>query len=215
MRAELARLAEFGKDRPNPSGGIERGLTLPEITSLHGREFRSRQGRATSDRPSVDERRMAGPAATSWARVRATTAISACAEVRTLFVERRLPDRIAARLRRNRHRRRRPRLRRLVKAAARLIALALHWRWPIVAITEFPDQLSAIAAAKARAIAAAAVAELARRPRRPIGSTRTGPPKTGTGSTMRARAPRPFRCPMPGLSRWNSRGFVCSADPAC
>ena len=31
--AELARLAEFGKDRQDPSGGSERGLTAQEITA--------------------------------------------------------------------------------------------------------------------------------------------------------------------------------------
>ena len=54
-----------------------------------------------------------------------------------------------------------------------------------------------------------------RRSKRPTGSTRTGRPRTGTGSTMRARAPRPSRCPTPGLSRWNSRAFICSPGPAC
>ena len=43
-RAELARLAEFGKDRPDPSGGTERGLTAAGDHRLHGREFRARQG---------------------------------------------------------------------------------------------------------------------------------------------------------------------------
>ena len=31
MRSEIDRLAEFGKDRPDPSGGMERGLTAAEI----------------------------------------------------------------------------------------------------------------------------------------------------------------------------------------
>ncbi len=34
--AELARLAEFGKDRQDPSGRSERGLTAQEITAQRG-----------------------------------------------------------------------------------------------------------------------------------------------------------------------------------
>ena len=37
--SELARLAGFGKDRPDPSGGSERGLTLPEITAYMDANF--------------------------------------------------------------------------------------------------------------------------------------------------------------------------------
>src|ERR1700739_4411957 len=37
--AELARLAEFGKDRQDPSGELERGLTAQEITAYMDANF--------------------------------------------------------------------------------------------------------------------------------------------------------------------------------
>ena len=95
--SELERLAGFGKDRPNPSGGSERGLTLPEITSYMDANF----DRAKGARRPIDRQLMNG----EWPvllRVMGKGAgddrYLSVAEVRTLFVERRLPDRIAARL---------------------------------------------------------------------------------------------------------------------
>ena len=62
--AEIERLASFGKDRPNPmGGGVERGLTNGEITDLHERQFRARQGPSEGDRPQADGRRVAGAVA--------------------------------------------------------------------------------------------------------------------------------------------------------
>ena len=52
--SELERLAGFGKDR-RTVGRIRTRADAARDHDLHGREFRSRQGRATSDRPSVDE----------------------------------------------------------------------------------------------------------------------------------------------------------------
>ena len=58
--AEIARLAEFGKDRQDPCGGHRARADQPRDHGLHGREFRARQGPPTLVRPAVDERRMAG-----------------------------------------------------------------------------------------------------------------------------------------------------------
>src|SRR3954464_12635334 len=42
--AELARLAEFGKDRPDPCGGFERGLTSSEIVTYMNANFERAKG---------------------------------------------------------------------------------------------------------------------------------------------------------------------------
>ena len=42
--SEIERLAEFGKDCPDPCGGVERGLTASGDHDLHECEFRARQG---------------------------------------------------------------------------------------------------------------------------------------------------------------------------
>ena len=53
--AELARLAEFGKDRPDPSGGSERGLTAQEITTYMDANFERAKGtRRWIDRQLMD-----------------------------------------------------------------------------------------------------------------------------------------------------------------
>jgi hypothetical protein len=95
--AELERLAGFGKDRRDPAGGLERGLTLPEITSYMDANF----DRAKGARRPIDRQLMNS----EWPvllRILGKDAgqdrYLSVAEVRTLFVERRLPDRIAARL---------------------------------------------------------------------------------------------------------------------
>ena len=98
----------------------------------------------------------------------------------------------------------------LQSVAVALVALAGA---VIVAIAEFPDQVGR-SCRRSRNCCRRRCRTAAGRRRR-IGSTRTGRPRIGTGSTMRARAPRPSRCPMPGFSRWNSRAFICSRDPAC
>ena len=94
---ELARLAGFGEDRPDPAGGSERGLTLREITTYMDANF----DRAKGHRRRIDRRLMNG----EWpvlldimGKGDGEDRYLSVAEVRTLFVERRLPDRIAARL---------------------------------------------------------------------------------------------------------------------
>ncbi len=138
--AELMRLAEFGKDRQDPSGGSERGLTAEEITTYMDANF----DRAKGKRRWIDRKLMNG----EWpillrimGKGEGEKRYLSVAEVRTLFVERRLPDRIAARLASQ------PAstggvLGKLAKTAIALIALTGA---AIVAIAEFPDQVSSIA----------------------------------------------------------------------
>src|SRR6266404_3540217 len=95
--AELARLAEFGKDRQDPSGGSERGLTAQEITAYMDANF----DRAKGARRPIDRQLMNG----EWpillrimGKGDGAERYLSVAEVRTLFVERKLPERIVARL---------------------------------------------------------------------------------------------------------------------
>jgi hypothetical protein len=95
--AELARLAEFGKDRPNPAGGTECGLTAEEITAYMDANFE----RAEGARRAIDRQLMNA----EWpvllkimGKGEGAGRYLSVAEVRTLFVERRLPDRIVGRL---------------------------------------------------------------------------------------------------------------------
>jgi hypothetical protein len=95
--SEIARLAGFGKDRPDPSGGSERGLTAPEITAYMDANFE----RAKGARRPIDRQLMNG----EWpvllnilGKGEGEQRYLSVAEVRTLVVERRLPDRIVARL---------------------------------------------------------------------------------------------------------------------
>lgn len=95
--AELERLAQFGKDRQDPSGGLERGLTLPEIMTFMAANFE----RAKATRRPIDWLLMQG----EWpvllhvmGKGEGAERYLSVAEVRALFVERRLPERIAARL---------------------------------------------------------------------------------------------------------------------
>jgi hypothetical protein len=137
--AELARLAEFGKDRQDPSGGFERGLTAQEITAYMDANF----DRAKGARRPIDRQLMNG----EWpillrimGKGDGAERYLSVAEVRTLFVERKLPERIVARLKPQPV----PRdgaLRLLAKVAVVLVALAVA---ALVAIAEFPDQLGKI-----------------------------------------------------------------------
>jgi len=95
--AEIARLAKFGKDRPDPAGGAERGLTSREITAYMKANFE----RAKGSRRPIDRFLMRG----EWpillnimGKGEGNKRYLSVAEVRTLFVERRFPDRIVARL---------------------------------------------------------------------------------------------------------------------
>ena len=95
---ELARFASFGKDRPDPSGGTERGLTASEIETFMDANFE----RAKGHRRRIDRKLMKG----EWpvlldimGKGEGDERYLSVAEVRTLFTERRLPERINARLR--------------------------------------------------------------------------------------------------------------------
>ena len=95
---EIERLANFGKDRPDPmGGGIERGLTSGEITTYMDANFE----RAGGTGAPIDRKLMEG----EWpvllrimGKGEGEARYLSVAEVRTLFTERRLPERINARL---------------------------------------------------------------------------------------------------------------------
>jgi cytochrome c5 len=140
---ELARLAEFGKDRPNPAGGFERGLTAGEITAYMDANFE----RAKGARRPIDRKLMNA----EWpvllkimGKGEGEERYLSVAEVRTLVVERQLPDRVVGRLLLH------PQsaaptgrvLRGLAKAAIVLLALLGA---AVVAIAEFPDQVRKLA----------------------------------------------------------------------
>ena len=135
---EITRLAGFGKDRQDPSGGTERGLTSGEITAYMNANFE----RARGSRRPIDRLLMNG----EWpvllnimGKGEGESRYLSVAEVRTLFIDRRLPERIAARLPAPAPAR--SPLRTIGKAAVWLIALAIA---AVVAIAEFPDQVGAI-----------------------------------------------------------------------
>jgi hypothetical protein len=98
VEAEIARLADFGKDRQDPSGrGMERGLTSPEITTFMNANFE----RAKGHRRAIDRKLMDG----EWpvllnvmGKGEGDARYLSVSEVRTLVVERRFPDRIVQRL---------------------------------------------------------------------------------------------------------------------
>src|SRR5260370_14801477 len=95
--AELARLAEYGTVRPDPLGGEpECGLTAPEITTYMNANFE----RASGHRRPIDRLLMNG----EWPVLLNVIGKCECeqrylsvAEVKTLFVERRLPAPIVGR----------------------------------------------------------------------------------------------------------------------
>src|SRR4051812_13481446 len=141
--AELARLAEFGKDRPNPAGGTERGLNAAEIKTYMDANFE----RAKGARRAIDRKLMDGEFPVLlrvMGKGEGDERYLSLAEVRTLFVERRLPDRVAGRLMLHAGSSApggSP-LRKLAEAAIVILALlgAL-----VVAIAEFPDQVRKVA----------------------------------------------------------------------
>jgi hypothetical protein len=142
--AEISRLAGFGKDRQDPSGGSERGLTAEEITRYMDANFE----RARDTRRPIDRKLMNG----EWpvllrimGKGDGDQRYLSVPEVRTLFVERRLPDRIAERLASQSRHAQGGRLRVLGKVALGLAAFVLV---AIVVIAEFPDQLQKILPAK-------------------------------------------------------------------
>ncbi len=134
--SEIARLAEFGSDYATPSGGTERGLNSRQITTYMNANFE----RAKGHRRPIDRLLMNG----EWpvllnimGKGEGDDRYLSVADVRTLFVERKFPARIVARLAAG------PvppsRLLRffgwLISATVAAAVLAL------VAITQFPDWL--------------------------------------------------------------------------
>jgi hypothetical protein len=94
---EIDRLANFGKDYNDPSGGTERGLTAKEIATFMAANLKRAGEQAHWYYPYM----MKG----EWpvlldilGKGEGEARYLSIAEVRTLFVDRRLPDRIAARL---------------------------------------------------------------------------------------------------------------------
>ena len=139
--AEIARLAGFGKDREDPSGGrMERGLMAPEITAFMDANF----ARANCKRRWYDRLLMKG----EWpillnimGKGDGDQRYLSVAEVRTLFVDRRLPNRIVERLVAQPAPAPPGALRIVGKTALGLAAAAVAL---IVAVAEFPDQMGAI-----------------------------------------------------------------------
>jgi hypothetical protein len=137
--AELARLAEFGSARQDPCGGSERGLTAAEIVSYMDANFE----RARGKRRWIDRKLMEG----EWpvllrimGKGEGDQRYLSVAEVRTLFVERRLPERINARLRAQTA----PAASLFGKLAKAAIAVIAVIGAAIVAIAEFPDEVGRI-----------------------------------------------------------------------
>ena len=94
---EIDRLASFGHDCQNPSGGTERGLTAKEIDTFMAANLKRAGDQARWSYPYM----MKG----EWpvlldilGKGEGDARYLSVAEVRTLFVDRRLPDRIATRL---------------------------------------------------------------------------------------------------------------------
>src|SRR3984957_1302672 len=95
--AEIARLAEFGSDYADGSGSTERGLNSQQVTTYMNANF----ARAKGHRRAIDRQLMDG----EWpvllnimGKGEGDDRYLSVAEVRTLFVERRFPARIGARL---------------------------------------------------------------------------------------------------------------------
>jgi hypothetical protein len=90
---ELARLDEFATDKTDPSGQIERGLGFDQLRAMMDANF----ARAAGHRRRLDRRLMNG----EWpvllrviGKNSGPARYLSLAELRTLFVERRLPDRV-------------------------------------------------------------------------------------------------------------------------
>ncbi|MDO9298001.1 di-heme-cytochrome C peroxidase [Bradyrhizobium sp.] len=136
--SEIARLGDFGSDWPDPCGGTERGLTGSQIKTYMDANFE----RARGNRRWYDRLLMNG----EWpvlldimGKGEGDKRYLSVAEVRTLFVDRRLPDRINARLAAQR----KPSRAAVVfgKLARAVFGIALLLGAAIVAIAEFPNQV--------------------------------------------------------------------------
>lgn len=136
---EIARLAEFGKDRQDPSGGMERGLTSPEITTYMNANFARPKGKRrwyyrllmNGEWPVLLNIMGKGEGKERYLSV---------AEVRTLFVDRRFPERIVERLSSQPA----PAPRAVVVLGKIALVAAAFVLAAIVAIAEFPNQLQKI-----------------------------------------------------------------------
>ena len=153
---EIARLAEFGSDYKSPDG-IECGLNAKQITAYMGANF----ARAKGHRRWVDRLLMNG----EWpvlldimGKGEGDNRYLSVAEVRTLFVERKFPERISARLAQplpiQGHLATLAENITAVSVVALSLLLGLPYRWPrlfrfvvplaalfVLAVTQFPDQL--------------------------------------------------------------------------
>ncbi len=136
--SEIARLADFGSDWADPSGGTERGLTGSQIKTYMDANFE----RAKGHRRWFDRLLMNG----EWpvlldimGKGEGDKRYLSVAEVKTLVVDRRLPDRINARLAAPRQ----PSRAAVVfgKLAKAVFVIALLLGAAIVAIAEFPNQV--------------------------------------------------------------------------
>jgi hypothetical protein len=134
--SEIARLAEFGSDYADSSGGTERGLNSQQITTYMNANFE----RAKGHRRAIDRLMMNAEFPVLFnimGKGEGDNRHLSIAEVRTLFVERKFPARIVARLAAG------PvppdrllgLLGRLIAGTAATAVLA------VIAITQFPDQL--------------------------------------------------------------------------
>jgi hypothetical protein len=134
---EIERLGSFGKDRPDGSGGVERGLTAKEIATFMAANLERAKASSRWYYPIL----MKG----EWpvlldimGKGEGEQRYLSVPEVRTLFVERRLPERINQRLASA------PgggALRTVGKAVAALVCLGIV---ALVAIAEFPNQVGKI-----------------------------------------------------------------------
>jgi hypothetical protein len=94
---EIDRLASFGSDCRDPTGGLERGLTAKEIDAFMAANLKRAGDAAKFYYPLL----MKGEWPVLFAimgKGEGEARYLSVAEVRTLFVERRFPDRIVARL---------------------------------------------------------------------------------------------------------------------
>ena len=134
--SEIERLATFGKDCVDPNGGTERGLTSQQITAFMDANFE----RAKGHRRAIDRFMMNAEFPVLFnimGKGEGDDRYLSVAEVRTLFVERRFPARILARLS---HPVPAPsRLATFTKSAVGVLALLAVVL--VLAITHFPDQL--------------------------------------------------------------------------
>ncbi len=139
--SEIARLAEFGSNYSNPSGGTERGLNSQQITTYMNANF----ARAKDHRRPIDRLLMNG----EWpvllnimGKGEGEDRYLSVSEVRTLFVDRKFPARIVERLAAGLAPPNRfvTFVKALIGAVAALVVLL------IIAVTQFPDQLRSMLA---------------------------------------------------------------------